>query len=207
MKKALVFALAAVTLLICGCEIELLEMTTTEVKVETTLVTTETTVVSEIAEPVSNPMSFMFLSGAGGWRTEIILHENGSFNGEHYDSEMGSTGDGYPYGTCYICKFTGKFKNFERINDYTYSMSIDYINTEHKIGEIWIEDGIQYIASGPYGLDGGKDFLLYTPDTPVSELPMDFMIWMYAATDVTDTLDCYAIRNLANDQGFAQPKW
>ncbi len=192
MKKALIFTLIAATVLLCGCVTEQPEITTAE--------TTETTAISEITEPVSNQMDFIFLSGAGGWWTEMTVKEGGEFFGEYTDGNMGDA-------TTYICVFDGKFKDFKKINDYTYSMSIDYINIRDEIGTEWQEDGMTYIASEPYGLDGGTEFLLYTPDTPVNELPFDFMIWMYAATDVTDTLGCYAIRNLANDHGFAQPNW
>ncbi len=163
---------------------------------------TQTTSIPEYKYSLTIPaeMKFDFLSGAGGWWTEMTLHEDGSFDGEYIDSEMGSTGEGYN-STIYTCVFNGRFKNFKKMNQYTYSMSIDYINTEHEIGYTWIEDSIQYIASEPYGLAGGTDFLLYTPETPVAKLPEEFMIW---ARDFTGTLDCYAIRNLANDQGFTQ---
>ena len=200
MKKILAFTLTALTLLTCSCENNKAETTTAKSTVETTAF--ETTAVTEATEP----MNFIFLSGAGGWSTEMTLNADGSFSGEYHDSELGSIGDNYPNGTVYTCKFTGKFKDFEKVNEYTYSMSIDTINTEYEIGKTWIEDGVQYIAGAPYGLDGGNDFLLYTPDAPTAELPEDFIIWIKSATEVKDTLGCYAIRNLANDCGFAESK-
>lgn len=207
MKKILAFVLAELTLLICSRGIDKAETTTAENVVKTTAAFSETIDSTEIAEPISTSMNFIFSSGAGGWSTEMTVHADGSFCGEYYDSEFGSVGDEYPNGSVYLCKFTGKFKDFEKVNEYTYSMSIDSINTEHEIGKTWIENGVQYVASGAYGLEDSSDFLLYTPDTPVSELSMDFMIWLGAATEVKDILGCYAIRNLANDQGFAQSKW
>lgn len=184
--------------------------TETEIETETTetIITTseETSIVEEPKNstvPLPAVLNFIFTSGAGGWWTEVELLEDGSFHGEYIDGELGDTGEGYPNGSAYICVFEGKFKNFEKVNNYTYSMSVDYINTLHSIGSTWIEDDIRYIATEPYGFDGGTEFLLYTPKTPVSGLPEDFLMWIYRNADVSDTLNCYAIRNLANEQGFA----
>ena len=51
------------------------------------------------------PDEFYFSSGAGAWRTELFLQDDGSFNGQYSDSDMGSMGEEYPNGTVYICEF------------------------------------------------------------------------------------------------------
>lgn len=67
---------------------------------------TATTMVDyEAFMPISGN-TFHFSSGAGGWLTEIVISEDGSFTGHFHDSDMG---DAYPEGTRYECSFTGVF--------------------------------------------------------------------------------------------------
>ena len=35
----------------------------------------------------------------------LDIRPDGSFEGEYFDSDMGSTGEGYPNGTVYLCDF------------------------------------------------------------------------------------------------------
>lgn len=70
------------------------------------------------------PKKFTFSSGAGGWATEITLNDDGNFNGQYYDFEMGDRGDEYPNGTVYISNFSGKFTIPKQIDEYTYSMRL-----------------------------------------------------------------------------------
>ncbi len=151
-------------------------------------------------------MEFMFLSGAGGWRTSITLNVDGSFIGEYSDSEMGSNTEAYPNGSVYISTFSGDFVNIEKINDHSYRMKISKLVVEKTIGEEWIEDGIRYIASEPYGLEQGKDFILYLPDTPIDMVPEEFLTWWpyrYEQKDSPrETLDCYGILNVTTGYGF-----
>ena len=43
-------------------------------------------------------MEFYFSSGAGGWATVMTIDADGTFSGNFHDSDMGTTGEGYPYG-------------------------------------------------------------------------------------------------------------
>ena len=72
-------------------------------------------------------VDFTFSSGAGAWETRLNIQADGSFSGEYWDMDMGSTGDGYPNGTQYGNTFTGTFTDLKKVNDYTYSMKLDKI--------------------------------------------------------------------------------
>lgn len=146
------------------------------------------------------PLKFTFSSGAGGWQTTLTLNPDGTFTGEYGDSEMGARDTDYPNGTQYICEFSGKFENFKKVNDYTYSMSLSSIKTKHKDGKEWIQDGVKYIAASPYGIDGGSEFSLYTPQTPAIELWDDFFVWSNLQKD--EKLSRYAIRNTTTNSCF-----
>lgn len=112
--------------------------------------TTESSVTESQAQ--SDTMQFVFLSGAGAWRTVLDIHPDGSFTGWYLDSEMGAVGEGYPKGIRYVCDFSGKFENIEKADAYSYKMTLASVNTKETVGKEWIEDGIRYIASEPYGI-------------------------------------------------------
>lgn len=148
---------------------------------------------------------FIFSSGAGAWGTVLDLNKEGDFSGNFHDSEMGENTDEYPDGTVYLSVFTGKFTNFEKINDYSYKMIVADVKTRDEVGKEWIEQGIRYVATTPYGIDGGTEFILYLPQTPVSELPEDFLYWWparFESEEKPTTLSYYGILNVATNDGF-----
>lgn len=177
--------------------------------------------VSSAGLPFDHVLEMMFCSGAGGWRTFLSLHPDGSFTGTYTDSEMGAYGTDHPNGTQYICRFHGSFKDIVQVSDASWSMTLDelVLDTGHEIGDEWIEDGVRYIASSPYGFsdaDGGMPeenahFILYSPDaqghTSGTELygATEFQHWQpdrREYLDSGDTLGCYGLHNLDTGYGF-----
>ena len=157
-----------------------------------------------ITLPDDFPMEMSFLSGAGGWSTNITIKQDGTFMGMYSDSEMGSTGPDYPNGTVYICEFSGKFDIVEKIDETSYSLKLVDITVEDEGVTEWIEDDIKYIISEPYGLESGEDFILYTPDKSVEGLSEDFLMWwpLRYETQEYSTLSVYGLHNLETDYGF-----
>lgn len=150
------------------------------------------------------PEDFFFSSGAGGWSTDFELDDDGTFEGEFHDSEMGASGEGYPNGTYYECEFEGKFSMPVKVSDYSYKMTLESIRLDEPEGKEYIKDGVKHICSGPYGLEDGKTFMIYLPGAPVSELPEGFLWWANVYTEYGDTLpeDFYGIYNVEADTGF-----
>jgi len=154
------------------------------------------------------PVELLFSSGAGAWGTVLALNPDGSFTGSCSDAEMGDNAPEYPHGTYYVCDFEGRFADIQQISDNAFSMRLESVITEKPEGETWIEDNIRYIASEPYGLTGGKDFLLYAPGTPADDLPADCRdwwpdAWLWRSGEV-ETLDGWALCNVDEGQGFFQ---
>lgn len=150
-------------------------------------------------------LQFIFSSGAGGWATEMYINADGSFHGKFYDSDMGSIGEGYPYGTEYHSDFYGQFTQPVRVNDYTYSMQIQELNYEEEIGTEEIIDGILYQYIDAYGLGGAEDILIYLPGAPLAELPEEFRGWIgcYDLSQTENTeLSGYALNNETQQYGF-----
>lgn len=148
---------------------------------------------------------FWFASGAGAWSTVLSIHEDGTFEGEYHDSDMGDTGEGYPGGVMYLCEFSGKFTEPEKVDDYTYSMKIESIKTDQAPDTEEIKDGIRYIYSGPYGLEEAEEILIYLPGSPFQELPEAYRSWVgYGLSDTPDTkLPFYGLYNVAEELGFS----
>ena len=184
------------------------ESSTTEASEET-----EPTVLDGNQLPLpQDEVEFCFLSGAGAWRSIMVLNRDGTFTGWYLDSEMGQFGEGYPNGSAYTCTFSGKFENFEKVDAYSYKMTLADIQTEKTVGEEWIENGIRYIATGPHGLNDPdtnqvcEEFVFYLPDTPVEQVPEGFLSWWpyrYPQESGSKTsLSCYGILNVTTEFGF-----
>lgn len=110
--------------------------------------------VSEVFQ--SFPDTFSYGSGAGAWSEELILNDDGTFMGEYRDSDMGVTGADYPNGTVYVRKFHGKFTEPEMINEYSYSMSVEFMELVQEEGTGYIEDGVRYVVLGELELAAGE---------------------------------------------------
>lgn len=150
-------------------------------------------------------LDFLFASGAGAWGTTLQIHSDGSFEGQYHDSDMGSTGEGYPHGTMYLCNFSGQFTQQVKVDDHTYSMQIARMDYEQKIGTEEIKDGVLYSYSDAYGLEEAQNIFIYLPGKPLAELSEDFLYWAgyYDLSATTDTeLPFYAINNEAKEEGF-----
>ena len=145
---------------------------------------------------------YWFLSGAGGWHSELYLNEDGSFVGAHMDGDADVT---------YYCDFHGRFGDVRRIDDTTYAMRLLELATQQSDGEdLGEEDGVHYIGSIPYGMENTEEFLVYLPDTPVSSLSEEFRSWYDRgfswAAPVGDTLDTVGLCNASQQYGWFPAK-
>lgn len=156
----------------------------------------------------SLPEIFTFSSGVGAWGTQLSIAEDGTFTGSYHDSEMGSTGEGYPKGTVYFSNFSGKFSEPVQVNQYVYSMNLETLETEGTIGDSYIEDEIRYVYSEPYGLNAAKEFLVYLPGTPVSSVAQSFLSWsgLNAETESALPAGFYGLYNVQEQFGFTGRK-
>lgn len=152
----------------------------------------------------SLPIDLEFSSGAGAWGTDLTLAADGSFSGEYHDSDMGDSGDDYPDGTVYLCNFSGKFTEIKQLDDHSYSLTLEELSSDYEQGKEWVEDGVRYVSSEPYGVEQGKDFILYLPDTPTDGLNEEFLSWWPGQyqEDQSDTLDFYGLYNVDMGYGF-----
>lgn len=155
--------------------------------------------------PVSSPISLSFLSGVGAWYTDIELQNDGSFTGSFSDTNAGEAGQGY-VATIYRCEFSGKMTDIKKIGDYAYSMTLSGYETTVKPDTEEIIDEVRYVYTTPYGIEGGKEFILYLPGMPVGDLPEEFVQWYPGdkANIATPegTLNSFGLYNVEQEEGF-----
>jgi hypothetical protein len=154
-----------------------------------------------------NGKEFGFASGVGGWSSELTFANDGVFMGSFHDSDMGDTGDGYPHGTIYVSEFSGKFEVANIINGNSVTLRLVQSATAEPDGKEWIDDQVRYVASAPYGITGGEEFILYFPGTPMSELTDDGRQWYQmpralSDTELPQTLPCYGLYNVNEANAF-----
>lgn len=147
-------------------------------------------------------LNLLFCSGAGAWGTSLALQADGSFTGYYSDADMGDSGEGYPNGTVYICRFEGQFSEKQPLDEYSFSMTLESMTSDYEEGKVWIENGVRYISSQPYGIEAGTGFILYLPETPVEELDENFLSWWSRRYDWPDTLQVYGLWNVEMGYGF-----
>lgn len=148
--------------------------------------------------------TFEFTSGVGAWSTELFIHDDGTFNGNFHDSNMGETGDGYPNGTVYGCSFHGRFSYDDRLSDREFLLTVRELALDEGQVPEAIEDGVLYITSDPYGLVLNHGMVLYTPGCPIDELSEEAMIWLHMMDRPEDltNLPCYFLYDKEEETGF-----
>ncbi len=154
------------------------------------------------------PDYFYFASGVGAWSTDLTIAEDGTFTGSYHDSDMGDDGEDYPNGTIYVSSFSGRFGNVTRVDDYTYSMHLLEMQIDPTPAEEWIEDGVRYVASLPYGLENADEVMVYLPGAWIQSLPMEFVTWVAMPRAWGDDerpvlLPCWGLYNVAGQEGFS----
>lgn len=134
------------------------------------------------------PQQFSFLSGAGGWSTDLYLtggdSYDGSFTGQYHDGDMGSVGEDYPNGTVYYCNFSGKFAQPEKLEEYVYSVTLEELACDEPPEVESIGGGVRYITTGPYGLENVGELRIYFPGYPIKNIPEEDRGWLLSAPEL-----------------------
>ncbi len=155
---------------------------------------------------IHSPLDLYFSSGVGAWYSHISLNSDGTFIGNFHDSDMGDTAEAYPYGTRYFSEFSGNFTDLKKINDYTYSLTLETLITKQPDNTEYIEEGIRYIVTTPAGLERGKEFILYTPEAPTNvmtdELISCWPLREQYSTEPLEKLWLYGLYNVETGAGF-----
>ena len=133
----------------------------------------------------------------------VTLNPDKIFSGEYKEYRADATGDNYKNGTMYVSTFTGRFEEIKKMNDYSYLLTLDDVGTGQKKGTERIENDLRYYSIEAVGFTDSGVFMLYTPDTPIENLPKEFLKqWPKKDNKKLKTLSCYAIMNMATKKGY-----
>ncbi len=129
-------------------------------------------VVIQYATAIKNhlPKTLIF-NPSSDTTTKITINTDGSVKGTYRNPERGVTGPDYPKGLIICNDFIGKFTNIKQIDYSIYSLTLSSYTLTHQVGKEWFADGYGYYADEIYGLKKNAKFILYTPGTPIYEIP------------------------------------
>ena len=151
-------------------------------------------------------VQFTHSSGAGGWYTAMTVDSDGAFTGNYQDSEMGEIDDDAPNGVQYFSEFSGQFSDPKKVDEYTYSVTIEDISYKNEVGTEEVKDGVRYKYSEAAGLEDAKEILFYLPGIAIADLPEGYVSWLNnTEVDTEDkdaTLPFYGLYNEKTESGF-----
>lgn len=149
-------------------------------------------------------LEMTFRRDGGSWSSTLRINVDGSFSGSFQETNQEEVGEDYPNGTVRYCDFQGRFQITAKLNDDTYALTLSELRSQQQAGEQTIQDDTLYISATPYGLEGGSNFKLYAPETPVSQLSKQFLSWWPGSTadPQPETLSQWGLHNLSSDIGF-----
>ena len=187
MKKlvALLLALCLVLMVGCGASDES----------STPSSTTKITIPDEI------PTYFVLKGGSGTWDTTLILNKDGSYSGRYLELLNQEYIDNLLRKNYRIADYSGNFNGIEKVDEYTYKLTLGTYSTMYMTGEEWDEEYSHYFTTEAEGFFGCEEFMLYLPGKPASELDEKFLMWVPEKVK-SGELNCYAIHNTVDGYGF-----
>lgn len=158
---------------------------------------------SEEGLPEGFPQQFVLRDAQDSWKTELTIEPDGSFAGIYRSVDPTEAAPEYPWGTVYLCEFSGQFGSVKKRDKNSYTMNLDWLNTLTEPGEDWFQDNYLYVTVDPYGMELGTDFVLYSPDTRVKDLNKKMTTWWGYRHDAKQkTLSCWGMENVILGYGF-----
>ena len=135
--------------------------------------------------------NYSFLSGAGGWSTDIELNDDGTFTGTYHDTDI-VNGEEYAEQIAYS-RFSGKFKKIKKLDKYIYSAELEPLNYETETGREEIVENAtgdepykqKHVCTTAYGLEKCETVYFYLKGSPMSDLPEEFISWGYGTVGIT----------------------
>lgn len=152
----------------------------------TTSQTPQTEKTTTTAKPAAQPTildtlvgkNFVFSSGTGGWGARF-LSDLMAFSGNYHNSDMGSTGPGYPGGTISESKLSGQFTRAHQVSPTLYEVYLENLQYEKPVGSLEIKDNVKYEYTEVYGISKNTRMAIYLPGTPISSMPEELRLYSY----------------------------
>ncbi len=195
MKKIFILFLVLCLVLTVGCGDK------TKEDGQSTSGSSSDTASAKISIPEEIPENFILQGGNPSWRTTLKINKDGTYSGDYLENLGEQTEEGVTYTNYYTAEYSGNFKSIEKIDDYTYALTLGDYATVYMTGDAWTEDNKSYIAAEGIGFFGCDRFMVYLPGKPTADLPDNFLIWVPDKIS-SGKLTCFAIHNTVDGYGF-----
>jgi beta-lactamase regulating signal transducer with metallopeptidase domain len=120
--------------------------------------------------------SYMFASGAGGWRTTLKLNSSGYFTGEYSGKGELELSEGTATVPA-ICLFEGRFGEVKKVSDFVYSVKITKLEYDEP-GKTFARSNNEIcITAEPYGLMYCSELLIYLKGCEKKDIPERALGW------------------------------
>ena len=152
----------------------------------------------EEAEEMSEPAAFpgrlemsVPNTGSGAWYSSLQINEDGTFSGQMHDANMGE-------GEILESDYHGEFSDMEKLDEYTYLVTVGSVQYEQEPGTIESTDteGLNIVYTA-VEINEGDEFLIYLPGKPLSEIDnpavLDYLEWFFEDDMQDGIFDRYAL--------------
>lgn len=135
--------------------------------------------------------------------SRLITNNDGTFSGRYTLFETDDLGDEHLDGIQYLNTFTGVFSAPVKKAEGIYSVIIEQLDLDEKVGNEINVAGVLYRNCEPYGLAQGDEILIYPPKTPIANLPKAYQTWGLASFEFPENeLSVYGFYHAKEDRGF-----
>ena len=154
-----------------------------------------TELVGEYELPIEKELSFYNGTVDGEFANSITIRKDGSFFGSYYELDKTLTGENYQNGTYYWNTYWGNFSDIIWLDEFTYSMKLEYLATEREDGVERLEDdSFRSITTVDMkGVTKDSEYVLFMPNTPLHMLPDNVKELLNEDLSNQDSLGVYVL--------------
>lgn len=120
---------------------------------------------------------YVLSSGAGAWADVLTINQDGGYEGDYHDTNMGgaSDPDKYPNGQQYVANYSGRLSKAKKNDDGTITMSITY-KLHGTTGEVRDIDGVETETTDSQ-LKDYSEITIYPAGYNIADFSDDIQSW------------------------------
>lgn len=153
--------------------------------------------VGEFELPFEDKLEFYVEGTEGSWSNAMTLNQDGSIYGSYYELDNTLTGENYENGTYYWNTYWGEFSDILWLDEFTFSMKLNYVATEKDSGiERLEDDSFKSVTTlDMRGVAKETEYILFMPNTPIHMIGEDILTLLNRDLSNQDSLGMYVLYN------------
>lgn len=153
--------------------------------------------VGEFELPFEDSLDFYLGTEDGTFANSITVKQDGSFYGSYYDLDKTLIGENYQNGTYYWNEYWGEFSDILWLDEFTFSMKMSSLATEHDEGIDRLEDDSfkSVTTLDMKGIAKETEYILFMPNTPLHMIGEDILALLNRDLSNQDSLGIYVLYN------------